>query len=115
VVGGRPHDLWKIHNLGIACATVGFFKVNLLHANRPSISRVVSAPFVCGDFAGLDVNALGLADNGGLELEVTIFVTSNLRRFQSSAMAKPMGLFLDIGRPLPAETARKYVFTNCPA
>jgi len=95
---------------GIACATVAFPKVDLLHANRPSITRVVSAPFVCGDFAGLDVNALGLTDNAGLE--VTNFLTSNLRRFQSSSRTKPMCLFLGTRRPLPTETARKYIFNK---
>jgi hypothetical protein len=51
-------------DLGIACATVAFLKVNILHANRPSITPAGSAPFVSGDFAGLDVNALALPGVG---------------------------------------------------
>ena len=95
---------------GIACATVAFLKVNILHANRTSITPAGSAPFVGGDFAGLDVNALALPgvgrylrrtlrwiDSVGSDylhdeavgksrdrnLEVTNFGTSNLRWFQA--------------------------------
>lgn len=39
-------------DLGVACATVVFLKVNLPHAIQPSIARAGSAPLVSGDFAG---------------------------------------------------------------
>jgi hypothetical protein len=64
VPANRGDPRGHIRDRGIACATVAFLKVNILHANRPSITPAGSAPFVSGDFAGLDVNALALPGVG---------------------------------------------------